>query len=110
MKRRLELIQRRRRAKIADLRTKLEWFLVISLHALIGVAMTLIITGVMKVQSGTITSPHDSLFMKLGIAILILCWVLLAAWSLLSTRAQHNLDQQAFAYGYKVYHSLLSLR
>jgi hypothetical protein len=91
----------RRRARNPKLNNKLEWFLVIQYHFLISAAMVLIIIGIIRLENGTDLSPSDSIYLKVGFAVIVICWAVLMTWALLSLR-QRPADATTYVHGTQV--------
>jgi hypothetical protein len=91
----------RRRARNPKLNNKFEWFLVIQYHCLITAAMALIIVGIMRLNDGTDLLPSNSIFMKIGFAVVVLSWFVLMVWALVSLPQQYA-DAATYADGTKV--------
>jgi hypothetical protein len=83
------------------LNNRLEWFLVIQYHGLISAAMALIIIGIIRLQNGTDLSPSNSIYMKVGFAVLVISWFVLMTWALVSLPKQYP-DATTYAGGTKV--------
>lgn len=63
--------------------------------------MVLIIIGIVRLENGTDLSPSNSIYMKVGFAVLIICWLVLMSWALMSLR-QRYADATTYADGTKV--------
>ena len=50
--------------------------------------MALIIIGIVRLENGTDLLPSDSIYLKVGFAAIVICWVVLTTWALLSVRQQ----------------------
>jgi hypothetical protein len=92
---------RRRRARNPKLNNKLEWFLVFQYHFLISAGMALIIVGIIRLENGTDLSPSNSIFMKVGFAVITICWLVLVAWALASLPQQYA-DTMTYSDGTQV--------
>ena len=75
---------------------KFEWRLVIQYHLLVSGALGLIVAGVVLLQSGNGENLDTAAsLMKVGSAIVLLCWVLLAVWAGVSLMGSRGRDWQA---------------
>lgn len=74
----------RRQARYANLRNRLEWFLIIQYHCVISAAMALIIVGITRLENGQDAEATKSIFLKIGMTIVVLCWLVLLVWGLIS--------------------------
>ena len=54
---------------------------------LVSVALIMIILSVVKLEKHKIT-PRTSILLKIGLTLIILAWVLLAMWTVLSLRSR----------------------
>ena len=88
----------RRRARNANLRRKLEWFLVINFHVIVSAAVIAVVIGIVHVENNH-QKPSDSHIIKFGLAIVFICWITLFSWALLSLRAQRHTDPLFYANG-----------
>ncbi|CAF9928923.1 MAG: hypothetical protein ALECFALPRED_004175 [Alectoria fallacina] len=77
------ILHEARRARNSRLRNKIEWFLVLQYHLLVSAALGLIIVGVVFLENGNLSSNKRAL-LKIGAALVVLCWVLLLVWTLVS--------------------------
>lgn len=51
--------------------------------------MVLVIIGIVKLQDG---ASVGAVLMKVGMGIVLACWVILVLWTLLSFRSGHDVD------------------
>jgi hypothetical protein len=56
---------------------------VLNYHGLVGAGMGMVITGILKKQSGK-EGNSGALFEKIGVAIILLSWILLTIFTLIS--------------------------
>jgi len=87
-----------RRARNANLRKKLEWFLVINFHVVVSAAVIAVVIGIVHVENNH-QKPSDSHIIKFGLAIVFICWLTLFAWALLSLRGHKHTDPLFYANG-----------
>jgi hypothetical protein len=66
---------------------KLEWFVTIQYHTLVSVSLALVVVGVVKLEEGTITDGTKAV-LKVGMALVILSWLLLNFWTLVSWKSR----------------------
>jgi hypothetical protein len=77
---------------------------VIQYHLVVRTALALIIIGIVKLEGG---NAGATVLMKIRIAVMFLCWVILVTWTLISLRSYHNhVDAEVYADGTKVSTSL----
>lgn len=85
-------ISRRRSARNPELRQRTEWFIVIQYHMLVSTALALIVVGVVHLM-GNNAGSTTKVLMRVGAALVVVCWVLLLPWtahSLLSYQREGN--------------------
>lgn len=61
----------------------------------------MIIVGIIRLENGTDLSPSNSIFIKIGFAVVVICWLLLMIWALVSLPQQYA-DATTYADGTKV--------
>lgn len=71
----------------------------IQYHVAVTAAIVLVIVGVVDVMNGKIKATSDSTLTKIGMAVIIVCWVVLFLAALVSMRHQSHIDGVAYAYG-----------
>ena len=59
---------------------KLEWLVVIGYHMAVAPGLGLLISGSSSLQGGT-PEPSDLVMVKIGMAIMTICWLALAVFS-----------------------------
>lgn len=64
-------------------------------------ALILVVYGVVKLTSGDVTTTSSAL-LKVGAAALVVCYVFLLGWSLLSLRMRRQTNSSAYEMGSKV--------
>jgi hypothetical protein len=83
---------------------------VIQYHLAVVAGIVLVIIGIVKLQDG---ASVGTMLMKVGMAVILACWVILAAWTLLSFPSPQGYTAMGVhAEGTKVgtiFHSILSL-
>ncbi|KAE8444747.1 hypothetical protein EG329_014307 [Mollisiaceae sp. DMI_Dod_QoI] len=84
----LGILHEARVARNPTINSKLEWFKVINLHGLVMAAMALIIVGVFQEINGKETKPGG--LMKAGVIMLLLAFLILAAWVIVSIRKREQ--------------------
>jgi hypothetical protein len=90
----------RRRARNPNLRRNLEWFLVILYHIIVSAVLVLLVVGIVNIGDG---NAGRITLVKIGIALTLLCWVVLMAWTLVSLRShQSDVTSEGYADGTKV--------
>jgi hypothetical protein len=93
----------------SNLRRIREWPLVAIFHLIVITGLGIVASGA-SAFSGVDVQPSTLTLLKVGIIILLLSWVILCAWSLLSLLpGQQTVDAQGYFGGTKVSDSLLPL-
>jgi hypothetical protein len=90
----------RRRIRNPELNDKLQWTIVIQFHMFVSGALALIVYGVVELTQSHVTSA-SSVCMKVGAAGLVVCYVLLLGWALLSFRLPRQTNSPAYEMGTK---------
>ncbi|MCJ1323195.1 hypothetical protein MMC15_008549 [Xylographa vitiligo] len=104
----LGFLHEARRARSPSIGRKLEWALVIQYHFAVSVALVLIIVGVINLEGGTITTTTSSL-LKVGAAILVVCWAALVLWTRVSMNEQgKDMNAKGYANGTKVLYGVVA--
>lgn len=75
---------------------KLEWLAAMQYHTLVSVCLVMIIISVVKLENRKITHTTQDV-LKIGVALLIIAWILLVLWTLLSWRSR-SIDKLAPGY------------
>jgi hypothetical protein len=65
----------------------MEWFVTIQYHTLVSVSLALVVVGIVKLEEGTITDGTKAV-LKVGIALVILSWLLLNIWTMVSWKSR----------------------
>ncbi|KAG0649002.1 hypothetical protein D0Z07_5006 [Hyphodiscus hymeniophilus] len=94
----LGIMHEARRARNKDLRKKLEWFLVISMHILVSLGLIVMIIGIVKVEDKK-EAPNTSHVIKFGLLVVFICWLTLCAWALWSLKGHPRTDPMFYANG-----------
>jgi hypothetical protein len=81
----LGILHEARNARIADVDSRREWLVVGSLHGIVTTGMVLVVIGIVNVVEG-VFSTADSGLIKAGLAVLVLAYVVLLAWTTISLR------------------------
>jgi hypothetical protein len=81
----LGILHEARNARIADVDSRREWLVVGSLHGIVTTGMVLVVIGIVNVVEG-VSSTADSGLIKAGLAVLVLAYVVLLAWTTISLR------------------------
>lgn len=77
----------------------------INFHVTVSVSLILIISQVVKIENGTLVASN-SLLLKIGVVVVVVCWAILLTWALLSLRLQDHLNAVTYPDGTKVSASL----
>lgn len=84
----------------------MEWIIAAQYHLLVGIALTLIVVAVVYLEDGR-SGTTTSTLLEVGEALLLLAWVLLVLWVLLSLKqSRKHVNIPLYDLGTKVsYHS-----
>jgi hypothetical protein len=94
----LGVLHEARNARIADVDARREWMGVGILHGIVTTGMVLVIIGIINVVEGVSTTA-DSGLIKAGMAILVLAYVVLFAWTTISLRQPTRRKDETFSDG-----------
>ncbi|RDL37719.1 uncharacterized protein BP5553_05152 [Venustampulla echinocandica] len=83
------ILHEARRARNPKVNNKLEWFLQINFHVIVGAAINLIIIALNKVENDH-TDPAKNTMLKIGYAVIAISWAILFVWTLVSRLNQKN--------------------
>jgi hypothetical protein len=92
------LIYYSRRIRNPELNDKLQWAIVFQFHMFVSAALGLVIYGVVKLTGGHVTSTSSAL-MKVGGAGLVVCYVFLLGWAIVSWRLRRQSQSPAYEMG-----------
>ncbi|PVH85002.1 hypothetical protein DL98DRAFT_584059 [Cadophora sp. DSE1049] len=82
---------------------KIEWLLVIVIHLIITSGLALVASGASSFGAKEEKNKHDEIFVKIGIMVLVVGWVLVCVWTLISfLPSQYNRDAPIFINGSKL--------
>ena len=90
----------RRRIRNPEKKRRWEWTVVIQYHLLVSTCLMLVVIGVVNLSKGTMTSTLKVL-MRVGAAGVVVCYVLLAGYILLSYRLPQRDENSAYNMGTK---------
>lgn len=91
----------RRRIRNPELNDKLQWAIVFQYHMFVSGALALVIYGIVKLTSGDMTTASSAL-LKVGVAGLVVCYVFLLGWAVLSLLMRRQTSSPAYPMGSKV--------
>lgn len=94
----LGMLHEARRARVARLEGRREWLLVGGFHAVVTVAIVLVILGIVDVTKGG-NNMQESGLVKSGLAVLVICFVGLVFWTAVSMRVPREAKQATFTDG-----------
>lgn len=94
----LGFLHEARVARIADLRSRREWVLVGVHHSIVTTAIVLVVIGIVNVVKG-VSTTQDSGLIKAGLAMLVVSYVALLAWTTISLRAPDRSKNDTFIDG-----------
>jgi hypothetical protein len=94
----LGFLHEARIARIASLRSRREWVLVGIYHSIVTTAIVLVVIGIVNVMKGLSTTQGSGLI-KAGLAVLIVSYVVLLAWTTVSLRAPDKPKTDTFIDG-----------
>ncbi|KAH0373811.1 hypothetical protein KCU65_g111, partial [Aureobasidium melanogenum] len=87
-----------RAARIADLHSRREWMLVGVHHSIVTTAVVLVVIGIVNVVKG-LSTTQDSGLIKAGLAMLVVSYVTLLAWTAISLRVPTRSRNDTFIDG-----------
>jgi hypothetical protein len=95
----------RRQARNLKWRRALEWLCVIQFHFVVVAGVALVVIGVVKV-TGPNPKASDETLMKVGVIIILICWVVLVGWTAFAFLSSgYDRRTPAYAPGTKVNHT-----
>ncbi|CAK7236604.1 hypothetical protein SBRCBS47491_009695 [Sporothrix bragantina] len=105
------ILHEARLARDPRVNPKMEWILQLQFHAVVIGATVLVIVGVVKIEGKDITEAtlHTSQsLVKAGAAIIVLAFIVLAIWSILSMRTRGTSDVPSYRGGSILLHAILA--
>ncbi|CAK7217479.1 hypothetical protein SCUCBS95973_003166 [Sporothrix curviconia] len=105
------ILHEARLARDPSINAKMEWFLQLQFHTIVIGAVVLVIVGVVKIEGKNITEStlHTSQsLVKAGAGVIVLAFVVLAVWSLLSMRVRRSTDIPSYRGGSILLHAILA--
>ncbi|CAD0093610.1 unnamed protein product [Aureobasidium vineae] len=94
----LGFLHQARNARIADLNPRREWMFVGVLHGLVTTAIVLVVIAIVNVVKG-VSTTQDSGLIKAGLAVLVVAYVVLLAWTTSSLRHPARSTNETFIDG-----------
>ncbi|KAL1899577.1 hypothetical protein Sste5346_002979 [Sporothrix stenoceras] len=104
------ILHEARLARDPSINNKLEWFWQLQYHAIVMAGMVLVIIGVVNVDSSSSSESkiHTSqTLVKAGAAVMVVAWLVLVFWSLISTRTRASRDLPSYRGGSILLHAVI---
>lgn len=103
----LGVLHEARTARNPHLRRKLEWHIILHFHTIIVVSMILVIIGLVKL-TGAHPKESDTTLPKVGVIIILVCWIVLVGFTVSSLRSsQYDMQAPAYHNGTKLLYGLI---